>query len=462
MIKKIIATLLILMPFGVAHAGQNKNIPVEELCMYTLAIKFDHASGSDADGINIRKDYENDLEHVSETGDGEWVYSNTPANIRNEPAMYKANITPKIKVKFQLTTTQSSNRTIDYPITVKIKALGTGDLEGELDVLEMEVTFGGPTSQWEEFTLSSKSHEWDGDTDMDIAKVEGSLQWYIEHEAASSAEQESGPHTLYTVLEDGPQAPWDDGTTAHEPWVSALEYAVPMADGKYTEEETLQEITQGIFDDDSGVWHHNSHEEDQDDANTPANNGYFAEAAGALDYTNFIAKNDDSNSQDAAAGIVVTGRLVGVADLEYNAIVDMGLINAQNLYGTGSCNNPFYAVMLPAVLDAFGIEILPIRRKYESALVVSTSSINRDDDTNGFIDRSFWHFHAAAVHSDKVYDAIMGPQKGSGSRTQYMATMQDTTDPDNDIQNVKLVLAGDGSFGGANANFVQKTISTIN
>jgi hypothetical protein len=183
------------------------------------------------------------------------------------------------------------------------------------DVTAKDVTFVGGVSQegsddpattideseWVEFSLSGKSHQFDGDTDKDVSTSVDSWKWSITSPFTCDFVT-SGPHTNYCVL-DVPKEPWYQSKETH-PWVSALEHACTWAGGSTGLPDAVDKVANGIYD--SGKFDYNFDE------------NYFDSATATHNLTDCIERlngsttpQQDVNCVDCANFTVSFGNLLG-------------------------------------------------------------------------------------------------------------------------------------------------------
>jgi len=333
--------------------------------MEVTHIKFDH-TGPDtntSDGLNIRKDFRSDLAHKGNgVGDGEWI-----KGARNEPALYVANQTVTIQAR----------------ITVAPDTITSADIEATArngllrNIVKRRVNFVNGVSSPEYVTFA-----FDGPTDATINKVVDSWEWKASNITGAGTNElfdESGPHTVYTIL-NVPKSPWYDNETQH-PWVSALEFTIVTAQtvGITTIPSALSQVTTFL---------HFAYDLKYDTGEKEPH--YTFPVPDVISHplfllTNFISetKTRDKlvNCNDLAAAVSTMSNLLGSAS-EYHYMQPFGFLNITSLIGIGSrCNNP-------------------------SGSTRDTCLSPVDDAKRGFFGNH------AFVQSPDVYDATVGPHLG--------------------------------------------------
>jgi hypothetical protein len=221
-----------------ANSGDPKPVIKDEkvtvIKVECVAIKFDHKGpdGNITDGLNIRKNYDDDLEHQGNgVGDGEWLISG-----RNEPLAYVANQNVTLKAKFRVTPACS--------ITAKIKA--DAEREAWFGVKETSVAFDAGTgeSDYVEMPLS-------GTSPAMILQFFQKLTWKtteINGQMCASTLNTTGPHAGVVVL-DMPQAPWYLDFHS-EPWWTVLGTLTQSGwgcSGSSNTKTVLDNITQHVY-----------------------------------------------------------------------------------------------------------------------------------------------------------------------------------------------------------------------
>jgi hypothetical protein len=373
-------------------------------------VVFDHKEPekNDTDGLKIRKDLANHLAHSLDKK-GEWI-----KGARNEPALYVAQKNVTVKARF---TADPLLTTADIFATAK-----TGLLP---NVKSTTVNFTGGVSNPEfvEFSLERA-------TDDKINKVSETWEWKLGNERCGGAEikfDESGPHTVYTVLAV-PSLPWyreePAGTIKkdHEPWVSALDFVIETAGtkGKKTVPEAVSQITSflhGAF----GLKY------DAKEGRPKYAVGDNNRTTVTYNLTAFFTKAnmDVVNCYDLAGSLATLANLIG-ANSEYRYLgkysgaaastKTFGYINETSLIGHGNSNNPFFMASYVT-----------------SAKVVGVNDCVEDVIPAGMPDagkrkRSYFGNHAFVTLAGKVYDANVKPFLGADDIAGYVAAGIDSID----------------------------------
>ncbi len=227
-------------------------VGVPDVITYTIlkvdltAIKFNHkgtvtagAPGPDnetSDGLIIRKNYSTELGHKDHTYTGEW----RPSLSRNEPFLYVADKTVTIKARFTITPS------IDTTLTIGADSVG-GTFP---NVTPKTVSFVsgvsvGDANGFVEFDVAGQSHQFDGDSNKDVAKSVDSWKWKITGGIVICDIGVSGPHTNYCVLHV-PKTPWYRSAETH-PWISALDLACDWAGGAPDTKVAASYLTQNLY-----------------------------------------------------------------------------------------------------------------------------------------------------------------------------------------------------------------------
>jgi len=344
-------------------------------------IKFNwDPSSSASDAINIRQDYSNAYGISS----GEWVKGGT-----NIPVCYTTNRAVTIKASF---TVQPANIT-----SADIWALST-DSDGSLgDVVKTNVTFVSGVATDVVFQISGK-------TPSCIQKTTSDLwQWKMENLNGSGSAagnlNVSGPHTVYTILNE-PVPPWDN-TPANKSnaWATALNFAISSAscNGDSTESSALAHITEYL--------HSATFGKIYEITNGASGFGMGNKTNGTFDLTSYMTgASNIVNCADQAAGVSVCSRLLGIAS-DYLYMKPFGYLLTTDLVGIGACNNPFY----PNEAPPYNIPLL---------------------GTNGVTDlvltnREPFNFHVFIWHDYRIYDATCGPHLGTEDKVDYCTALID-------------------------------------
>ncbi|MGI6303917.1 MAG: hypothetical protein ACOX52_23140 [Verrucomicrobiota bacterium] len=376
------------------YTDDNDNTQIDDNVTLTIIkvdltnIKFNHDTGSSAsDAINIRQDYTTPID----ISNGEWVKGGV-----NHPVAYTADNSVTIKARF---TVQPDSIT-----SADIWAIST-DSDGSLgDVVKTTVAFSGGVSVGDadgyvELPVS-------GNTPNVVKKTTtDAWQWKAENINGASLVCDfdvSGPHTVYTTLNE-PMSPWvNTFGNQRNAWVKALVFAIETAGGQNkNDSDALAAITSYLHTGHGLTYHINS--------GAPA----YASSSlgGTMDLTGYIDKSSGNtiNCYDQASGVFSLGRLLGIG-VEYRYMDPFGYINTVNLVGEGNCNNPFYP------LTAGG-------------------KIAGADDV--YPDRSGFGNHAFAKYGGNIYDACAGPHTGTRTEAQYVSDTVDSSTP------AEAAVAGD-------------------
>ena len=182
-------------------------------------IKFDHAAGHAADGIDIR---ENNSTNITVP---EWVKGG-----QNKPGAYTKSTNVTIKARFTVSPSAITS--------AKVRATTADAILGNLG--EQTITFasGVSTPEYVSFTPTNA-------TPGAVGKGTVTWQWRTKHIEGSDLGDEaninsSGPHTIYTVLAT-PTAPMA------EPWTEVLDKSCVWANGQTTTTGAAGKVTDSIY-----------------------------------------------------------------------------------------------------------------------------------------------------------------------------------------------------------------------
>jgi len=196
-------------------------------------IKFNHDTGSSAnDAINIRQDYD----HPYDISNGEWVNGGT-----NIPVCYTTGkvVTIKARLTIQPATITSAD----------VWAVSTGSGGSLGNVIKTNVTFAGGISSPEYVTFQVS-----GTTPNCIQKTTNDVwQWKMGNIGGTGSAEcnlnSSGPHTVYTILNE-PVTPWDNTVASQKnAWKTALDLVCassPWAGGEISVTGAASRITGAI------------------------------------------------------------------------------------------------------------------------------------------------------------------------------------------------------------------------
>ncbi|MGB4574000.1 MAG: hypothetical protein WBI79_03255, partial [Kiritimatiellia bacterium] len=368
-----------------SYSGQTNctdNIQVSVFKVDLTNIKFNHDTASSAsDAINIRQDYTTPID----ISNGEWVKGGA-----NHPVVYTADNSVTIKARF---TVQPDSIT-----SVDIWAVSI-DSNGSLgDVVKTAVIFSGGVSLGDangyvEFPVSGNTPNVVKKTTVDA------WQWKAENINGASVAcnfDASGPHTVYTVLNE-PMPPWNNTFgNQRNAWVKALIFAIETAGGQNkTDSDALAAITSYL---------HTGHGLTYD---IVAGDSTYASSylGGTMQLTKYMDKSLGNivNCYDQASGVCALGTLLGI-DVTYRFMDPFGYINTVNLVGEGNCNNPFYGnpnITGGKIADSNQVEYV----------------------------RAAFGNHAFANYKGCTYDACVGPHTGTKTEAQYVADTVDTSTP---------------------------------
>ena len=314
------------MIFGddVNHPITRDGVNITNVEIKAIAIKFDHKgpNGNVTDGLNIRRNRENDLEHLGNgVGDGEWLITG-----RHEPVLYVSDKQVTIKVKFKV-----------YPAcsgTAKILTKPDESTPSWLNVQETDVSMAGTNQETEYIEMKLE-----GNTPGEICQLWYNWKWratalVVDGTSGSPCESgmnESGRHWGFVVL-DVPHAPWYLSTET-EPWSDVLAQLTQSGYG-YNGLATLK----GVMDNSTTRIYSNGNFE----YDTEHGASFFIRGDGTFQLTRFLAHwtgggETKLNCSDCARGVTSMSALFGCAptdvqindDFQLNIIDPIGLAAQQ-------------------------------------------------------------------------------------------------------------------------------------
>ena len=370
---------------------KHKTSEARDLAKYTNAklrvtnIRFNHdTTSSTKDAINIRRSFADGIA----VANGEWI--NVGGGVTNEPFCYTTNRAVTILARLEASNFMTS-------AVVQAECLGA---KGSLsDIMPTNVAFSGGVSSPEyiEFTMKDKTLPF-----IDCSRG-GILQWKATDingkDGGSCKMNSSGPHTVYTIL-DEPKSPWvNTYGEQRNAWTNALEFVIVKAGaaGKTTDKDALAAITAFL---------HGGHNLVYDTIEGRPRFGLSA-GGGEMNLSQYlldtnVRASSTVNCYDQAGAVVSIGSLCGTR-VEYAYMRPFGYINEVKLVGVGNCNNPFFM---------------------DSSYAPYTNVVEGAD----CIDRSAFGNHAFATLGTNVFDACAGPVRGI-SLVQYTNTVIDTSTP---------------------------------
>ena len=254
----------------------------------TTNIKFNHNTGSSAsDALNIRQNYANGFD----ISNGEWVKGG--ANI---PVCYTTNKVVTVKARFTV-----------QPDCIKsagIWAVSTGSGGSLGDVVKTNVTFSGGISVGDTYGYVELLVS--GNTPNVVKKTTtDAWQWKAENINGASVVCDfdvSGPHTVYTILNE-PMSPWvNTFGNQQNAWVSALDFATITcnAAGSATEDDAMQAITTHLYTI-PYPW----------GPSPPKGSVQWLTVGGTFNYSGYMTMTV-ANCLDSAIGLDATGSLLGM------------------------------------------------------------------------------------------------------------------------------------------------------
>ncbi|MBU1692376.1 MAG: hypothetical protein KKC51_00260 [Verrucomicrobia bacterium] len=362
------------------------------LAVKVTNIKFNWDTNSSAsDAINLRQDYSN----AYDISNGEWV-----KGVTNMPACYTTNKSVAIKVRLMV---QPASITSADIWAVSINTNGSLG-----DIIKTNVTFSNGISVGD--AAGYVTFQVAGTTPTCIQKTTNDIwQWMMENINATGSVafdfSVSGPHTIYTILEEA-ISPWDNTAGSQKnAWTKALDFTIVSAscNGDSSASNALTHIAQYL---------HTGHGLTYD-----INGGSPAYASshlgGTFQLTDYIDKSGGSNvfpprtdnivnCYDQAGGICSLGTLLGIS-VTYRFMNPFGYINTVNLVGEGNCNNPFYPVSTSGLKIAGADDVDPARKCFGN--------------------------HAFTSLGGYVFDACAGPAIGTQTESQYVSDTVDTSTP---------------------------------
>ena len=231
------------------HSGVAQCIDQVKLTILKVdltAIKFNHKGtvtaddpGPDnetSDGLIIRKNYSTEVGHKDHTNTGEWK----PSLSRNDPFLYVVDKTVTIKARFTIAPS------IDTTLTIAANSVGGTfpNVTPKAVSFVNGVSVGDPNG-YVEFDIAGKSHQFDGDSDKDVARSVDSWKWEITAGIVIGDIGVSGPHTNYCVV-NVPKTPWYRSAVT-QPWISALDLACDWAGDAPDSRVAASFITQHLY-----------------------------------------------------------------------------------------------------------------------------------------------------------------------------------------------------------------------
>jgi hypothetical protein len=203
-------------------------VPVNVFSGAVTNLKFNwDPAAATGDALNIRADYNTpyNLTH------GEWVAGTST----NYPAAYTTNRTVTLRARLAVSTNVTSG-------TIWAESTDSGGSLG--NILKATVSFLNGTSGWVAVTLA-------GATTNCVAKTVETWRWKIENingsGSAAMSLNESGPHTIYTLLGE-PQAPWDNtADSQRNAWVVVLDRPCTWATGSTNAAHLVSKVTTNSY-----------------------------------------------------------------------------------------------------------------------------------------------------------------------------------------------------------------------
>jgi hypothetical protein len=365
---------------GVSPTTGNFYPALPQFIVTVRSIKFNHTtSGASNDAINIRQDYATPIQ--------------TPEyfrNTRSSAAAYLAGKTVSIKAVFEV-----------QPNSVQSLVLQgiSNDNGGSLgNTGQTTVPFSNGLSSEVQLDINGQttpSCVWKSQDFWDWNVVDGALLLFMET---------TGPHTIYTVLNDA-VAPWstDDGNQ-EAPWVTALDFAIDPLRGNMQGATTVATAASRIA---TCIFF--SYGLNYDIFGGAPK--YFSQDryTGIITYdlTNYLIKGKGNvvNCYDQAGAENLFIWLIGGMS-DYRFMSPYGFLNLTDLIGVGSCNNPF-----------FGSRTSP----YNVPVV-------GQDDAN----RTYFGNHAFVRLDGYEFDACAGPHTGQETEAEYVTATIDRSTPEED------------------------------
>jgi hypothetical protein len=402
--------------------------PWAEVAMEVTNIIFDHTSGDSSDGMRIRWNHNVPLNHDGGTTGGEY---RTDTH-HNEPAAWKAGVTPKVRVRIEVRAPHGGPQdTRDDIEAGEIWAVPTGPNAADQAWLKLKprvvefkdgVSFNGgtgPESEYVEFeldgTVPGVFNRWEfgwkffckGLTTDDGQFVQVLPPW---DEATVEVEfYETVTLHSYSTL-NTPGSPWFGGEPENRPWVIAFVFVgdVMEAFGQTSASGVAATATTFIYEQ-----HSLKYEHVEGATHYLASPSYWS--AGDLAFTAFMHRENGHyvNCADVAAAIVISVNLASGSAAQAQVLDNYGFIPESDFIGGAEeVNNPFY----------------------ESARYRPDKKVGTDDldvmisggPYDGMIARSRFGWHMWAKLSGAVYDATLGPHVGVAEGN-YMSVARDTT-----------------------------------
>jgi hypothetical protein len=379
------------------------------------AVMFNHKPqiAANDDALDIRTDFSTNLPFQRPTPPpagnlparnvGEWIIGRG----NGDPALWLANKAVTIKARFSANTNAVTS--------ADIAATAVNGLIP--NVVSQTVNFARGVSANPTYVQFSLSRN----TDNRISKAMDSWQWTVTNVNGCGGRprniNRSGVHTLYTVL-DTPTAPWYTTNAArnvgqnHEPWVTALEFAIARAGGNGI-------ATVAAADAQFATFLHGGFGLSYD---TRAGTARYMGSTNVVstllfNLTGYMAKNRTAivNCQDQGAAVTTLTNLIG-GNSQYRTMdvppgrgpvspggpsnSGFGYIQTTALVGNIRTDNPGFASRTPPLPQIAGNKCLPMRTLFNN--------------------------HAFSLLGANVYDATAGPHTGTENVMQYLASTLDT------------------------------------
>ena len=353
--------------------GEGKVAYVSVYEVQVKEIMFDHdREKCTSDAVSVRKSAREAYDALH----GEWWTGGE--GLKNDPVCYAGGIAPTVKARFKVSPRLSSAR-------LSAQAVGAGSPLGGFGA--RDVTFSDGESAWVEFAT-------DAAIPRAVRKADHRWEWKVSRldgrEVAAFVCATTGPHRVYTVL-DEPTAPWEpNGIDARNPWTDALELACTAADGRSGKVQALAAVTSHLFnnmgfryDTVNGSPHH------------------FGTKKKVFSLSSYISRRfSNVNCSDQSYGVATLGNLLGI----HSTVVmtqPFGYINTVNFVGVGPCNNPVY----------LGSE------------TTNHVAVCGEDDTS----RSRFTRHRYVFAEGVVFDACAGPALGTQTNIEYLKSLIDSS-----------------------------------
>ena len=310
------------------------------LTMDVIAIKFNHGGANGA--LNIRKNYSTDIT-VPE-------YNTDPQ--RNEEFAYikSDGYNPTVKVKFYADPADTSTSlTIDAINSVGATNWNLADTEMDFNGSGFSVGAAGDTN-YVKFDTESGFPTSVQDTDV-------YWSWRVVAVGGTPRQSyyfDSTNHDFY-VVNAAPKSPWtSSGVT--EPWTDVLDYACSWASDKTSDQDIVEEITEGAY-----------------NANFKNYNGSSTYTSEGTCYLGSILQGSEADCRDMSAVVQLFSNALGVS--RSSSGIQVRRID------TTSTSNGFY---------------------YKSIDPIGTPSWQGGDEDG------WWYFHQVAwYYNSYVYDACL-------------------------------------------------------